>query len=118
MSACPVKIKAGLVELLGTFSGFDPALAGEAFEDSGDEIGTVAVFRVRHFIDLADETFWEADGDLRHAGGTRSDFTFFCHVFVYSGWNRFNGELNVVSSIVENDLASFSDVTEMMQGFF
>lgn len=39
---------------LRTFGGFDPALTREIFEDGGDEIRTVAVFRVRHFVNLAD----------------------------------------------------------------
>jgi hypothetical protein len=74
--------KRGLTEFLGAFSGFQTLGFREVFEDGGDEIGAIAVFTVRHFIDLADEPFGEADGDLRHAGGTRADFSFLCH-FVF-----------------------------------
>jgi hypothetical protein len=68
-----------LTKPLRAFGGFDAAFTRQGFEDSRDEVGTVAVFRIRHFIDLADETFGQADGDLRHARGARAYFTFLSH---------------------------------------
>ena len=76
----PCRSPEGLTELLGAFGGFEPLGGREVFEDGGDEIGAIAVFTVRHFIDLADEPLRKANGDLRHAGGTRADFSFLCHL--------------------------------------
>lgn len=66
-------------EALRAFSSFDAAFAREGLKDSRDEIGPVAVFRIRHFVDFADETFRKADRDLRHARSARAYFTFFSH---------------------------------------
>jgi hypothetical protein len=68
-----------LTEFFRTLGGLQALFFGEVLEDVGNEIGAIPVFTVRHFIDFADEPFGEADGDLRHARGARTDFSFLHH---------------------------------------